>query len=342
MMGETFLSIIIPAFNEADTIEKNILEIESYMLHNLSDCAWEMIVVNDGSTDKMLEVLNRLKESKEWLKVVDLIFHYGRGKALRAGLAEARGDIIVTIDADLSYAPYHIQRMIDKIKTENADIVLASAYGKDGTVKNVPLRRLWLSWFGNKVLSYMFGGGISVLTCLVRAYKTEFIRRLDLHSDDKEIHLEILSKAKMIGGKIVEVPADLYWREEKLDKGRAKRRSTMKMRRTSSSHLFFALMNNPGIIFWVPAYFLLSIALIIFFLSAGNIVIDIWNGKSFYSAVRSSMLTAVPSWLTFVATFILGFQFLTLGFITNQSKKNHEEVYKTLNSIYTEIKRKEG
>ena len=189
----------------------------------------------------------------------------------------------------------------------------------------------------------MFGGGISVLTCLTRAYKGEFIERLDLHSDHKDIHLEILYKARMLGGKIVEIPADLCWRKEKLLKlntiRQNKRRSTMRLRKTSSSHFFFALLNKPGLIFWIPGYILIIISTFIFLVTFRFIILDIYSGTSIYFAIRKSMINAVPSWLTMVISFILGIQFFTLGFLTSQNKHNYEEIYKTLHAIFAGLKK---
>jgi len=337
------ISIIIPAFNESDNIQSVLEEMEHYMNDYIGKTDWEIIVVNDGSTDNTIEILNDIQRSKEWLQVVDLVFNYGRGKALRAGLDKASGDIIVSLDADLSYAPYHIERLVKKMDEENADIVLASAYGKDGTVRNVPLNRLWISRLGNKILSYMFGGNISVLTCLARAYKREFIRRLDLHSDDKEIHLEILYKARMLGGKILEIPADLNWRDKKLSKiesGKKKRRSTLKFKKTSYTHIFFALLNKPGLIFRVPGYVLLLVSFYVSSTIFSVVMKDISGGKGIFHAVRENMIIASPSWFTASVSFVLGIQFLTLGFMTFQNKRNYEELYKTLNTILSEQREK--
>ena len=338
------LSIIIPAFNEEVGIEQNIAEIESYMNSYAGHVQWELIVVNDGSQDGTLVVLNNIAQEKTWLKVVDLVFNYGRGRALRAGFDCALGDEIVTLDADLSYAPYHIERMLSKLEEENADIVIASAYGKNGTVQDVPWKRFLLSRIGNQVLSYMFSGGITVLTCVARAYRGEFIKQLDLHSDDKEIHLEILAKAKTLGAKIVEVPADLHWREEKKSKsvsgGPPMRRSTVRTRKTSSSHLFFALLNKPGMIFWVPGFFLLGISTIIFIIILLTILSDPLVTISLYHALRDSMISASISWLVMAFSFLLCIQFFTLGFLTNQSKAHQEENYRTLHAIYQVLKDK--
>ena len=336
------LSIIIPVYNEERNIEATLYELEDYMNSYKMFSSWEIITVNDGSSDDTLDILNKLKASKTWLKIIDLAKNYGRGKAIRTGFEQSTGDIIVSLDADLSYAPYHIERMMDKLVANDADIVLASAYGREGTVHNVPFLRLWLSRLGNKILSYTFGGDISVLTCIVRAYKKDFIDKLDLHSVDKDLHLEILYKAKILGAKILEVPADLKWRDEKiknLNKTK-KRRSTLKFRRTSNSHFFFAMLNKPGIIFFVPANVLLIISLIILTFIIRVILSNLSSGLSLYFAIRESMLSGILSYITFALSFVLSIQFFSLGFLTNQNKKNYEETYKTNNSILTELKKK--
>lgn len=335
------LSIIIPAYNEADRIEATIVELEAY-LNNYSGCErWELIIVNDGSSDNTIKIVDRIKQTRPWVKLVDLVYNYGRGKALRSGLAESTGDIIVSLDADLSYSPHHIERMVDKMVNDNADLVLASAYGREGTVRNVPFLRLWISRIGNKILSFMFGENLTVLTCIARAYRKSFIERLDLNSNGKDIHLEILYKAKILGAKILEVPGDLNWRMKKniSSKNITKRRSTLKFRTTSRSHFFFALINRPGLIYFIPGSILLIISFSIFCLSITTIAPDIANGMSIYLAVRKSILNATPSWLTLAISFILAIQFFSLGFLTNQNKKNYEETYKSINNIFLELKK---
>lgn len=337
------LSIIIPAYNEANSIRNTVIELETYMTSYAGDAEdedWELVLVNDGSTDNTLEIIKELAQEKTWIKIVDLVINAGRGKALRKGISAAEGSIIITLDADLSYAPFHIERLVEKLNHENADIVAASAYRSDGSVKNVPLNRLLISKLGNRILSHMFGENLTVLTCIVRAYKKDFIKKIDLHSNNKDIHLEILYKAKMLGAKVVEIPADLNWRKEKLlgtDKG-VNRRQTLKIKKTSSSHLFFALMNNPGVIYLFPAYTLLFISVFIGIQTLFPISADIELGISLFHAVRNSMLNATPSWLTLSLSFVLSIQFFSLGFLMNQQKKNYEETYKTMHSILKELR----
>ena len=100
------ISIVIPAFNEANQISAHLEELENYMASYIGSSGWEIIVVNDGSTDNTLEILNNLKQKKEWLKVINLNYHQGRGIALRAGLEATSYDIVVTFEADLNYSPF--------------------------------------------------------------------------------------------------------------------------------------------------------------------------------------------------------------------------------------------
>jgi len=210
-----------------------------------------------------------------------------------------------------------------------------------GRQKNVPFDRLWISKIGNKILSFTFGGDISVLTCSVRAYKKDFLKKLDLFSDDKDLHLEILYKAKILGAKIMEVPADLRWNKRKIINLRRskKRRSTMNFRKTSNSHFFFAMMNRPGIIFFIPANILLLVSFFILSSVIRVIFSNLQSGLSLYLAIRESMLSGVLSYMTFSLSFVLAIQFFSLGFLTNQNKKNYEETYKTNNAILTELRK---
>lgn len=339
------LSVVIPAYNEADTIESTLRELITYLASYPQVSLWEIIVIDDGSSDDTPEKLGSLSKEIPNLRVINLGGHFGRGVALRKGLEQANGNIIVSLDADLSYAPYHIGRLVEAMREQHADLVLASAYCRQGSVRNVPFNRYAISWLGNKILSYMFGSGINTLTCLVRAYRHDFIKKLDLHSNDKEIHLEIIYKTKVMGGKILEVPGDLCWRTHKLGKLAIQksplRRSTLKFRRTSMSHFFFALISRPSLLFWIPGYLLILASLIVFSNILMHLVSNYHLFFSLYLTVRDSMTHAAPSWITMISTFLLGIQFFSLGFISAQNKHIHEEHYRTLNAIYNRLQKDE-
>src|SRR4030065_351771 len=100
------LSIIIPMFNEAENVEATVSRVKEAL--GSFNGTYEILAVNDGSLDNTLEILNRLAEQDGKLKIVSYPKNIGRGMALRKGFQESKGDIVVSIDADLSYDPHYI------------------------------------------------------------------------------------------------------------------------------------------------------------------------------------------------------------------------------------------
>ncbi len=158
--------------------------------------------------------------------------------ALRKGFKESRGEIIVSIDADLSYDPGYILDLVETLKKEpDLDFVLASPYMPGGGVQNVPFHRLWISKLGNKILRLAMPNRIYTSTGIFRAYRKKVLDSLELESDGKEIHLEILSKAIALGYSVKEKPAILRGeREENQNSNLGKRLSPI---------WFFPFLKSP-------------------------------------------------------------------------------------------------
>src|SRR4030043_1463941 len=124
------LSIIIPMFNEAENVESTLMRVEEALASFQG--TYDIIAVNDGSLDNTLEILNRLAERDGKLKIVSYSKNIGRGKALREGFKESRGEIIISTDADLSYDPHYIIDFIKILEAEQEiDFVLASPFFND-------------------------------------------------------------------------------------------------------------------------------------------------------------------------------------------------------------------
>jgi len=206
------LSIIIPMFNEAENAESTLNRVEEALASFKG--TYEIIAVNDGSLDNTLEILNKLAEKDRKLKVVSYPKNIGRGMALRKGFQESKGEMVVSIDADLSYDPHYIIDLVGGLKRDqDIDFVLASPYMPGGGVKNVPWLRLWISKLGNRILRFAMPNKIYTSTGIFRAYRRKVIDSLELESDGKEIHLEILSKALALGYRVKESPAILTSRK---------------------------------------------------------------------------------------------------------------------------------
>jgi glycosyltransferase involved in cell wall biosynthesis len=234
------LSIIIPMFNEAENVKSTLDRVEEALAPFKG--TYEIVAVNDGSLDNTLEILNGLAEQDRKLKIVSYRRNFGRGMALRKGFKESSGEIIVSIDADLSYSPHYIIDLIETLRKEpDIDFVLASPYMPGGDVQNVPLHRLWISKWGNKLLRFAMPNRIYTSTGIFRAYRKSVLDSLELESDGKEIHLEILSKALALGFRAREIPAVLS--------SRRKGKSKFRFKKTAISHLAFSVFEKPMIIF---------------------------------------------------------------------------------------------
>jgi dolichol-phosphate mannosyltransferase len=298
------LSIIIPMFNEADNVEITLGKVEGVL--SQFPGTFEIIPVNDGSVDNTLEVLKKVAEQNKRIKVVSYPKNIGRGMALRTGFRESTGDMIISIDADLSFAPNHIIDLINVLKNESdVDFVLGSPFFPGGKVQNVPFHRLWISKLGNKVLRYTMPNRIYYSTGVFRAYRRKVIDSLELESDDKEIHLEILSKAIALGYRVKEVPVVLT--------ARTRGKSKFKFKKTAVSHLIFSVFEKPMIVFG--------------FLGLLSLVVGLLIGLYVAYLRFSGELTPGRPLITFAILLILGgIQILSFGFIALQIVSLRREI----------------
>jgi len=142
------VSVVCPFFNEAGILEAAIRTLIDRLAQR--DWSWELIVVNDGSSDESGEVAARLSAEIPNLRCVGYRYNRGRGHALRAGIAQARGEIIVTTEIDLSWGEDIVEQLFDAFQAEpDADMVVASPHLEGGAYKNVPPKRVFISRFGN-------------------------------------------------------------------------------------------------------------------------------------------------------------------------------------------------
>ena len=298
------LSIIIPMFNEAENVETTLKQVAEAL--SSFEGSYEIIPVNDGSSDNTFEVLNKLAENNERVRVVSYPKNIGRGTALRKGFKESSGEIIVSIDADLSYDPHYILDLVGALRDEqDIDFVLASPYMPGGSVENVPFSRLWISKLGNRILRFAMPNRIYTSTGIFRAYLRKVLDSLELEADGKEIHLEILSKALALGYRVKEIPAVLT--------SRKRGKSKFKFKKTATSHLVFSLFEKPMIIFGFIGLLTLTIG----FLIGIYIVYLRFSGD----------LTPGRPLITFAILLILGgIQILSFGFIALQIVSLRREI----------------
>jgi len=342
------ISLVVPAYNEAGIIAGTVTELCGFMRREMPGRSFEIIVVDDGSTDGTVDRLAEI--DMPCLRVVRHKRNRGRGAGIRTGFAAATGDYVLTLDSDLSYAPSHIPRMLAPLEEGRADIVLASAYHPEGSVRNVPWMRAKLSYYGNKVLSAGVHGRLHTLTCIVRAYRREVVEDLELISDGKDLHIEIIQKARLFGYRVVEIPATLDWR----DKSRAKRVGKtgafplFAMSGTIASHLVYNYVLRPGAMLFLPMV-ALSLA---FSLGCATLLVGwIWRIVltsdegilvATYEALRLTLITGRLTLAITAGSGVALLIFLAFFFQSLQSKMQFEELYvlmARMNARIKEIKR---
>ena len=192
------LSIIIPVYNEELTVGNIIDRVKLVMQQ--TGLKNEIIVVDDCSYDKSLEVAK-----KHNAKIYTLKEHLGKGYALRAGFAKARGDIIITIDSDGSHRPEELPRVLVPILQDKADLVIGSRYLNQ---KNVASRKL--NAFGVQIFNFLIqlltGVAITDSQSGYRAMKREVLKNQKLKSGGYEIESEMLVKTAKKSFRVTEVP----------------------------------------------------------------------------------------------------------------------------------------
>lgn len=252
------ISIVCPFYNEASILEHAVRTLLSRF--RSLEGEWELIIVNDGSTDGSAAIAERLEGEYPWLRVLGYRYNRGRGYALRTGIAAAKGEIIVTTEIDLSWGDEIVHQLAAEMRSHpECDIVVASPHLPGGGYRNVPAKRVWLSRVGNRIIRACVSNAATMNTGMTRAYRRDCIQVMPLLEDGKEFHLEVLLKATEFGMHIREIPAWLEWKEYKHEGQRVKRKSSSRVKRLIMSHSLFSLFANPVRYVWAAS--LLSMGL---------------------------------------------------------------------------------
>lgn len=206
----TGVTAVVPMYNEAPLLGANLAKLRE-TLEGCDRYAFDYVLIDDGSTDTTYEIARRFAQRHDNVKVVRHDRNRGLGGALQTARYYVQGEYVLTIDADLSYAPESFVDLIDAAVAQDADIVLASAYCKGGKVRNVPFHRAMLSREANRFLSMALGGKIATATCVVRVYRADIYRGLRCAVSGMDVNAAMLFEAIRNGARVVELPAVLDW-----------------------------------------------------------------------------------------------------------------------------------
>jgi undecaprenyl-phosphate 4-deoxy-4-formamido-L-arabinose transferase len=193
----TDLSVVVPILNEAPTLEA-LVERLMCTLHRMGK-SYEVIFVDDGSTDDSAKLLKELYELHPALKVIRLNRSYGQHMAIFAGLERARGEVVVTLDGDLQNPPEEIPRLLEKIQ-EGYDVVCGQR-----RLRQDPLRRRLLSALASRLASRLVGVTMGDYGSMLRAYRRSVVQQI-LRCQDRSLYIPAL--ANRFAGSMVEIPVE--------------------------------------------------------------------------------------------------------------------------------------
>ena len=203
------ISVIIPAFNEEQTLEQVVKAVSSLPIEK------QLIVVNDGSTDGTRKVLEALRVPYE-LTVVHCEENRGKGFAIRSGLPYVKGDIVVIQDADMELDPADLSDVVKPFEKENVQVVYGSRFlnGRgNASLHNFIANRILATY-----TNLLYGCRITDESTGYKAFSTELITHLDLTCEGFEFCPEVTAKILRAGYRIYEVPVSYVPRTKKQGK----------------------------------------------------------------------------------------------------------------------------
>ena len=200
------LSVIVPVYNEAATVEEIVRRVLAEPHEK------EVLVVDDGSTDGTGDILARLAaEHPAQIRVLRHERNRGKGAAVRTGLEQATGDVLLIQDADLEYDPADYSILLEPIEKGQADVVYGSRF--------LGVHRAFLFWHmvGNRGLTFitnvLYNATLTDMETCYKVIRAEFIKGVRLRSNTFDIEPEITAKLLKRRARLYEVPIHYYGRD---------------------------------------------------------------------------------------------------------------------------------
>lgn len=228
------VSIIIPIYNEEENVEMLHDRIESTM--SQQNKTYEIVLIDDGSNDRTFELLKKIHDANEHVKVIKFRGNFGQSAAMAAGFEAALGDIVVAMDGDLQNDPSDIPHLLDKLE-EGYDVV--SGWRKNRKDKLI-IRKL-PSKLANKIICSVTGVKLHDTGCSLKAFRSEIIKRIRLYG---ELHRFIPALAKIEGARITEMVVEHHARQF----GKSKYNITRTFRvivDLTAMNMFMKYLKNP-------------------------------------------------------------------------------------------------
>ena len=297
MIKKVDISIIVPVYNE----ERNLTPLYSSITDIMAKFGkeYELIFVDDGSTDGTFKALKKIIEGDKRVKIIKFRTNFGQSAAMAAGFEAARGEVVISMDGDLQNDPQDIPNLLKKLE-EGYDLV--SGWRKDRK-DNLLLRKI-PSWIANHLICSVTKVKLHDTGCSLKAYRSELIKRVRLYG---ELHRFIPALAKFEGARITEMVVTHHPR--RFGKSKYNLTRTFKvLMDLLTLNLFLRYFRNP-------LHFFGLIGVLSFFLGSLAAAVMTWN--------ISQGLPLESVNILLILTFLLlinGFQFFLYGLLANLIK----------------------
>ena len=319
-MAAPDISVVIPLYNEAESLPELAAWIDRVARGN--GLAYEVVMVDDGSDDGSWETIEGLKRRYHAIRAVGFARNYGKSAALYCGFAEARGEVVITMDADLQDSPDEIPELRRMILEEGYDLV--SGWKKR---RHDPAGKRWPSKFFNWTARTVSGIRLHDFNCGLKAYRRKVVKAIEVYGEMHR-YIPILAKQagfRRIGEKIVEHRARKYGS------------SKFGMERMVKGYLDLITVSFLAHFGRSPMYFFGSLGTLMFLIGGATTAWII--GAKLYKQAHALPLRAVtdqPLFYLAILAIILGVQLFLAGFLgelidRNSGERNNYLIDKTIN-----------
>lgn len=199
------VSVIIPAYNEGAHIRENLEE--TIRTFDEFGCDYEILLIDDGSTDDTLAQALKVAQIYPRVKVKRNLENYGKGRAIKKSIRYVTGEYVVFLDADLDLHPGQVQTLFDILKLDEADVVIGSKLHPNSELE-YPFSRRFMCFVYYLVIKILFGLPVHDTQTGLKVFKTEVLRKVlpKILVKKFALDVEILANAHRLGYKIAEAP----------------------------------------------------------------------------------------------------------------------------------------
>lgn len=305
------VSVVVPLYNE----EESLTELHDWIKKSLNnlDYSFELIFIDDGSTDNSWDIINNLSRTNANVKGYRFLKNYGKSQALNAGFKYAKGNLIATLDADLQDSPEELPSMIDKLKKEKLDLVSGWKKRRHDNffLKNIPSK---IFNFAARTIS---GINLHDFNCGIKVYKNNVVKTIEVRG---EMHRYIPFLASEAGFKNI---------SEKEVQHQARKYGVTKFGPERFMNGFLDLMT-----LWFlnkfgkrPMHFFGLLGTFMFFIGLSFILY--LGFDKIYLNINSRLITERPQFFIALVTIIIGIQFFISGFLGELllRQRNNKKTY---------------